>query len=325
MFDPALPSNAGSTMHVLGIDAGGTKTVGYLADEDGTVLAEARGGGANLQVAGEEGAERVLGAVMEQALGGEAVRPDAICLGMAGADREIDGRVVRGILRRLGGKARTLVVNDALLALVAGVNDAPGIVIICGTGSIAYGRSGRGVAARSGGWGHLMGDEGSGYWIGLRALRAVARAADGRGPATGLTGRLLTDFGVLKPSELNPAVYDRKPTLPAVAALSLHVEAERAAGDAVAAGILEEAAQELVAAASSVTARLGMSEESFAFILAGGVFAGVPWLGDQLGRRLSGVAPRSTVSRLRVEPALGAVRLALAEARGGAKVPPYLD
>jgi N-acetylglucosamine kinase-like BadF-type ATPase len=312
-------------MHVLGIDAGGTKTVAYLADEDGAVLAEARGAGANLQLAGEQGAETVLRAVMEQALAGAAVRPDAICLGMAGADRETDGRVVRGILRRIGGETRALVVNDALLALVAAVKDAPGIVIICGTGSIAYGRSGRGVAARSGGWGHLLGDEGSGYWIGLRALRAVVRAADGRGPATGLTGRLQAHFGAQRPSDVSPAFYDRKLAPPAVGALSHHVEAERAAGDAVAAGILEEAVGELLAAASSVTTRLGMSEEPFAFILAGGVFAGVPWLGDQLSRRLPRIAPRSTVSRLLVEPALGAVRLALAEARGGAKVPPYLE
>jgi N-acetylglucosamine kinase-like BadF-type ATPase len=312
-------------MHVLGIDAGGTKTVAYLAGEDGTVLAEARGGGANLQVAGERGAETVLRAVMKEALAAVAVLPDAICLGMAGADREADGRVVRGILRRIGGKARTLVVNDALLALVAGVKDAPGVVIICGTGSIAYGRSGRGVAARSGGWGHLLGDEGSGYWIGLRALRAVARAADGRGPATGLTGRLQTHFGVPRPSDLIPAVYDRKLALPAVGALSRHVEAERAAGDAVATAILEEAVDELLAAASAVTTRLSMREEPFTFILAGGVFAGVPWLGDQVSRRLPAIAPRCSVSRLPVEPALGAVRLALAEARGGAKVPPYLD
>ena len=312
-------------MHVLGIDAGGTKTVAYLADEDGAVLAEARGAGANLQVAGEQGAETVLRAVMEQALAGAAVRPDAICLGMAGADRETDGRVVRGILRRIGGETRTLVVNDALLALVAGVHDAPGIVIICGTGSIAYGRSGRGVAARSGGWGHLLGDEGSGYWIGLRALRAVVRAADGRGPATGLTRRLQAHFGAQRPSDVSPAFYERKLAPPAVGALSHHVEAERAAGDAVAAQILEEAVGELLAAASSVTTRLGMSEEPFAFILAGGVFAGVPWLGDQLSRRLPRIAPRSTVSRLSVEPALGAVRLALAEARGGAQVPPYLE
>jgi glucosamine kinase len=312
-------------MNVVGIDAGGTKTVAYLADEDGAILGEARGAGANLQVAGEQGAETVLRAVVQQALAGAAVRPDAICLGMAGADRETDGRVVRGILRRIGGDARALVVNDALLALVAGVDDAPGIVIICGTGSIAYGRSGRGAAARSGGWGHLLGDEGSGYWIGLRALRAVVRAADGRGPATGLTGRLQAHFGARRPSDVSPAFYERKLAPPAVAALSLHVEAERAAGDAVAAQILEDAVGELLAAASSVTTRLGMSEESFAFILAGGVFGGVAWLGDQLSRRLPRIAPRSTVSRLSVEPALGAVRLALAEARGGARVPPYLE
>jgi N-acetylglucosamine kinase-like BadF-type ATPase len=153
----------------------------------------------------------------------------------------------------------------------------------------------------------------------------VARAADGRGPATGLTGRLQAHFGVERPSDLIPAVYDRKLALPTVGALSRHVEAERAAGDAVAAAILEKAVDELLAAASSVTARLGMREDPFAFVLAGGVFAGVPWLGDQLSRRLPAIAPRCTVSRLAWQPGWGGGRRARAAARGGAKVPPYLD
>ena len=84
-------------------------------------------------------------------------------------------------MSRIGYKARILVVNDALIALQAGVGDAPGIVIVSGTGSIAYGRNDHGEASRAGGWGYVLGDEGSGYWIGRLALRAVVRHADGRG------------------------------------------------------------------------------------------------------------------------------------------------
>src|SRR5687768_13904843 len=153
-------------IHVLGIDAGGTKTVCQLADENGEVLAEARRGGANLQAVGELEVEKVLHEVMEEALGDSEIRPSAICLGIAGVDRQDDARVVREIMKRIGYKARVLVVNDALVALEAGAPDRPGVVVIAGTGSIAYGRNSQGQAARAGGWGYMLGDEGSGYWIG---------------------------------------------------------------------------------------------------------------------------------------------------------------
>ena len=169
-------------IHVLGIDAGGTKTVCQLADATGDVLAEARRGGANLQAAGELEVEKVLHEVMEEAIGDHNVTPAAICLGIAGVDRPDDARVVRGIMKRIGYKARVLVVNDALVALEAGAPAAPGVVLIAGTGSIAYGRNEHNQSARAGGWGYMLGDEGSGYWIGRAALRAVLRdaAAEGR-------------------------------------------------------------------------------------------------------------------------------------------------
>src|SRR6476646_8141875 len=181
-------------MHVLGIDAGGTKTVCLLADQSGSIVSEGRGAGANLQSSGELAVEKVLHEVMETAIGDRAITPSAICLGIAGVDRENDERTVRAIMRRIGYKARVLVVNDALIALVAGAEDSPGIVVIAGTGSIVYGRNGAGEAARAGGWGHMIGDEGSGYWIGREALAAVMRAADGRGPESGLAGEILAHF-----------------------------------------------------------------------------------------------------------------------------------
>jgi N-acetylglucosamine kinase-like BadF-type ATPase len=143
---------------VLGIDAGGTKTVCLLADTAGEILAEARGPGANLQASGELHVEKVLHDVMEEALGNRDVVPAAICLGIAGVDRPDDSAIVRGIMRRIGYKARTLVVNDALVALESGAPGQPGVVIISGTGSISYGRNAQGQGARAGGWGHVIGD-----------------------------------------------------------------------------------------------------------------------------------------------------------------------
>ncbi len=312
-------------VHVLGIDAGGTKTVCYLADGEGRVLGEARGGGANLQADGELGVEKVLHTVMAEATAAHAGEIDAICLGMAGFDRQGEGVVLSGIMRRIGARARVVLVNDALVALVAGVGEAPGVVVVCGTGSIAYGRNAQDEAARSGGWGYILGDEGSGYWIGRRALRAVARAADGRGPATALTARVLSHFGIATASDLVAEIYDRQLRHHALAQVARLVQQARDEGDELATQILEGAAHELVAAARSVVEQLRMGQDAFDFVLAGGVFIGVPWLAEELTRRLPGLAARARVERLQCEPAHGAVRIAIAEARGGARIPQYVS
>jgi glucosamine kinase len=310
-------------MHVLGIDAGGTKTVCLLADDRGMIVSEGRGPGANLHVAGELGVEKVLHELMEQAIGDRGITPAAICLGIAGVDRDVEEQTVRAIMRRIGQRSRVVVVNDALIALVAGAKDAPGIVIIAGTGSIAYGRSQNGDAARAGGWGHMLGDEGSGYWIGREALGAVMRAADGRGPATALSADVLAHFSISDLSQLPRIVYDDEQPRTSVAALGPLVQHASMRGDAVASRILERAADELVLAATSVATRLAMRGDAFTVFLAGGVFRVVPWLADELPRRLVEVAPRCQVQRLDEEPAVGAVWLALAEARGGAQLPKY--
>src|SRR5436190_10850546 len=245
-------------MHVLGIDAGGTKTVCLLADERGLILSEGRGPGANLHAAGELAVEKVLHQVMEAALDERPVTPDAICLGIAGVDRQDEANTITAIMRRIGHRSRILVVNDALIALAAGAREAPGIVIISGTGSIVYGRNSRGEAARAGGWGHMIGDEGSGYWIGKEALAAVMRGADGRGPETRLTADILAHFNVDDVSRLPRIVYDREVPRVSVAALGPIVQGVAVGGDAVATRILERAADELVLAARSVASRLEM-------------------------------------------------------------------
>ncbi len=310
-------------MHVLGIDAGGTKTVCQLADERGTVIREARGGGANLQALGELAVEKVLHDVMEEALGDSGIVPAAICLGIAGVDRPDDERVVRGLMKRIGYMARILVVNDALVALEAGAPGEPAVVIIAGTGSIAYGRNAKREAARAGGWGYVLGDEGSGYWIGRAALRAVLREADRRGPETALTLLLLKHFDVTRAQDLIHEVYQQTPNPATISAVAQCVQQGFLAGDAVAIGILRASADQLEESGLSVARRLEMIGTTFPFVLAGGIFRAVPWLHEELDRRLPHAAPKSVTRLLDVEPALGAVRLAIAEARGEHPVPAY--
>ena len=308
---------------MIGIDAGGTKTVCLLADERGQIVAQVRAGGANLQASGELEVEKVLHGLMDEALGTREIRPDAICLGIAGVDRPADAAAVRGIMRRIGFKSRVLVVNDALVALVAGAGDDPGVVIVAGTGSIAYGRDDSGCAARAGGWGYLLGDEGGGFWIGRAVLAAVVRQFDGRGPVTLLTELVLAEMDLESPRDVIHAVYEKGLPRRSIAGIASVVQRAVDAGDAMAAEILDRAAAELTSAASSVITRLSMRGDEVPIVLAGGMFAGIPALIPKVRTRLGEVAPRGLVRVLDGEPAVGAVRLALATAKGSVSLPEY--
>ena len=181
---------------------------------------------------------------MEEAIGDRPVVPSVICLGIAGVDRPDDATIVRAIMKRIGYKAKVIVVNDALVALEAGAPRQPGVVIISGTGSISYGRNAEGEAARSGGWGYVLGDEGSGYWIGRSALRAVLREADKRGPKTVLTRMLLEHFGVGQAQGLIHEVYHTNLKPAAIGALARSVQRAYLEGDQAAVGILRAAAND---------------------------------------------------------------------------------
>ena len=282
--------------HVIGIDAGGTKTVCLLADEHGEILARARGEGANLQAVGELQVEKILHTVMAQAIGDRRIVPAAICLGIAGVDRPNDAAVVRSIMQRIGLNSRIVIVNDALIALETG---APGsrAVIISGTGSIAYGRNAAGEAARSGGWGYVLGDEGSGYWIGRAALRAVLRAADLR--AGTCSRRCCSTIFVSQPQLLLHEVYHHHLKPAAIGALASCVQTAFSEGDEAAVGILRGAADELEGAALSVARRLDLTGEAFTFILSGGIFRAVPWLVQELhaAAAAGGAAQRDEIAR----------------------------
>lgn len=293
--------------NVIGIDAGGTKTLGILADENGQVLAQMRAGGANLRVHGELAVEKVLYQVLEGLELPGSPAAGALCLGMAGVGRAQDREVIEGVLRRLGRKQHVRVVNDAYVALAAGAESRTGIALVAGTGSIAYGVDSSGKSARSGGWGFLLGDEGSAFWLGHAAVRAGIRAADGRGPKTQLFDRICQDLGVSAPAELIDWFYDQELARYRVARLAPLVEECASQGDETAFGLLDQAAFHLTQAAQAVARELHF-EGRYPVVLSGGAYKACPSLASRVETRLD--LPADIV-RLLVEPAVGAVRLAV--------------
>lgn len=292
--------------HVIGIDAGGTKTVGLLADETGEVEAKAIAGGANLLVHGELGVEKSLFQVID-ALDAE-VPIDGLCLGIAGADRPGEEEIIRGVLLRLGIRRQVRIVNDAVVALVAGAPDGIGIVVVSGTGSIAYGADPAGRTARSGGWGYLLGDEGSAFWLGHAAVRLGIRAADGRGPATSLYERICSRLEVSEREGLVAWFYDQELSRHRVARLAGIVQEAADHGDETADRLLDQAARHLVRAAKAVDRQLDFPA-AYPLVLAGGVYKACPSLYERVEKKLD--LENARVVRLEDEPAVGAVTLAL--------------
>jgi N-acetylglucosamine kinase-like BadF-type ATPase len=235
---------------------------------------------------------------------------DALCAGIAGVDRPDDSETIHGILERIGRSRWNLVTSDAVVALVAGAGERYGVVLLVGTGSAAYGIDRKGNVARAGGWGYLLADEGSGYWIGLNALRAVFRAADGRAGKTLLTPRILDSFGVKDVASLIKCVYGHD-SREEIAALAQAVQEQAVLGDEAAQEILHEAGREIVRAADAVIEKLGIAGERFHLVLSGGLWKAVPGLKHEVSRLVSKIAPRAHVEQLLVDPVQGAVTLAL--------------
>ena len=301
--------------HVLGIDAGGTSTCALLATEDGGVVASASAGPANLRINGELEVEKALHAAAETAISEGGARPDAVALGIAGAGRPEDEDVLRALLRRIGFRDRVVVTNDAHIAFVAGSPRRVGLALVCGTGSMAWGRNAGGRVARAGGWGWRLGDEGSGFWIGERAIRAALRAEDGRGPATALAGAVRSHFGFERPDQIVYAVYDGGYPRHKIALFAAAVEREALAGDAAARRVLTDAEEELTLCAQSVISRLGLSAADYDVVLSGGTFHALRSLEQAVAKRLA--APRARVQELAGEAAQGAVALAIDALRSG--------
>ena len=316
---------------VIGIDGGGTKTVCIVAAEDGSELGRAQGGPSNYQTIGVAGARGALGQVIEEATRqvGSEFAIHGLCLALAGVDREPDRQAVRSIVAQLladgAGRlpwrvspADAIITNDAVAALVGGAGRRLGVVVVAGTGSIAFGLNAQGQQRRAGGWGYLLGDEGSGYAIGLAGLRAACRAADGRGAPTALGERLLAAFGLSEPTDLIGLVYGRW-GVPQIAAVAPLVFDSAAQGDRVAKEIVEAAADELALAAAAVIRGPALSDQRFDVVTAGGVWSGAPALRERFAAAVRAVVPLARVVPPRREPVWGAVLLAL-ESIGAARL-----
>jgi N-acetylglucosamine kinase-like BadF-type ATPase len=233
------------------------------------------------------------------------------CLGLAGAGRLQEQGLIEDWARGRGLASALEVTTDVALLLGAGTPEGWGLAVVAGTGSIAHGLTPDGRTARAGGWGHLLGDEGSAYWLAVAGLRAVAAAADGDGPQTCLTPRLLGALGLTEPQDLIPTVYadgyDRA-ALAALAPLVLSAAAE----DAVAAEIVDGATRALAGAAAAVARRLGWVGAAVPLALGGGVFLGNADYCRRFLAALEAAGVRAAPVALVPEPAEGAVRLAAA-------------
>ena len=298
---------------IIGIDGGGTKTVGILTTETGQHLAQVQSGPANYHVVGETQTQAVLEAVVGklcEKAGVSRTSPIRFCLGMAGLGRVADRKVIGRICDELGIREDRILTHDAHIALIGGTERQEGVIVISGTGAIVYGIDADGREARASGWGYLLGDEGSGYDIAIRGLRAVARAADGRSHPTELTHRILNRLELNEPNALIRWVHAA--SRDAIARLAEIVFDTARTADRVAERIVDDAADELVCAAGSVIEQLEFIEP-FDVVLSGGNLIHQPVFADRLRRQLTEIQPEASVLLPKHEPAYGAVLLAQAK------------
>ena len=300
--------------YVLGIDGGGTKTLALLGDLDGNVLARGVSGASNYNAVGFDAACSALESAIHMARKEYPGEISALCLGLAGAGRKEDIERFQNWAVHKFPKTPIKVVNDARILLMAGATSGPTLALICGTGSIVYGRTITGELIRAGGWGYLFGDEGSGSAIGLAALRAVMQAYDGRGPATLLSELVLERYGLSTPPELVPTIYGGESPRSGVATLSDLVEQAAGRGDPVAISILEESAQELTRAIAAVYPKLGTS--TVPLVITGGMILHGTYLKQAFNRACETQRLVFTSVHYVTEPAEGALKLALELALG---------
>ena len=232
----------------------------------------------------------------------------ALCLGLAGAGRKEDIERFQNWAIQEFPKTTVKVVSDAEILLMAGALSGPALVLICGTGSIVYGRTPTGELIRAGGWGYLFGDEGSGYAIGIAALRAVMQAYDGRGPETLLSELVLECYGLYTPQELVHAIYGSESPRSTAATLSDLVEQAADHGDSVAIAILEESSRELARAIAAVYPKLETS--SVALVITGGTILHGTYLKKAFHHACEIQGLTFTAVNFVAEPAEGALRLA---------------
>ncbi len=307
-----------TTPQALGIDAGGAHTRCCLVDSDGRLLGFALAGPANKNfIDPEDALENLTGALealLDDVFGpcGDVFVPAAV---LSGPHLPSD---TSAMVRDRARPDTFMFIDEFEASLAAGLcgagrwaRGAPGVVIAAGTGSFCKGRNAAGDVRYTGGWGPLIGDEGSGYDIAREVLRAVAMSADGRGKSTELTRKALSHFGIDTPVGLKKSLYDPPIARHELAALARYAFEAAEAGDTVAAEILAEAGRRLAQLAAPVITELFGEDENFPVVLSGGVFQAESAVDRALTPMLQALRPGADAFRSALAPVMGAVATAL--------------
>ena len=300
----------------LGIDGGGTKTSCVIGDET-SVLGSGTAAGTNVIRLGEAKAREALAAAIGQACAAANIKPTQIqrtCVGLAGAGRPEISNLVRRLLAELvSGESE--VVGDMVIALQAAFGSGAGVMVIAGTGSMAYGRDSSGNTLRAGGWGFSVFDEGSGHWIGRSAIAAIMRDYDENAEEESVLLDNVKKSWTLSTREQLVLAANASPS-PDFSALLPAVLSAADSGDALARSILTQAGTELARLAKIVIRRLFSDGEKVLVAMSGGVFSNCALVRQVFYNSLRSEYPNCSVNPTIIE----AVRGALDLARKAAKV-----
>ncbi len=305
--------------YLMGIDGGGTKTICILATWEGEVCSVGRGGPSNHQKDGIYGARSSLRKAIREALSEaqlSGVEVAGLCAGLAGVDRPKDARIMRRVLAEILPETQLVVENDALVALVGATGRRPGAIVIAGTGSIALGVNAEGRRARAGGWGHILGDEGSGYDIARQGLMACLCDYDGRAKATRIRDKVVRELYLDSIDEVIPLLYQGRLNHTQIAALLPLVLEAAEEEDEVALGLLDQASRHLARAAQAVVERLNCQDLEFPVATAGGVFLHSERLRHYFQQHLVQSLPKAQVVQPAHPPEQGALLVARAAVEG---------
>jgi N-acetylglucosamine kinase len=298
--------------YVLGVDGGATKTVALFGNESGKVLGKGEAGPSNFHNIGANAAAKAIKDAAREAqrhahLVGK--RPEVAVVALAGIESGKDRAIAQRLVRKAKIARAALVVHDSVAALQAATQGKPGVVVISGTGTVAAGINSAGKYVRVGGWGYIIDDVGSGYFIGKEGLRMAFRAHDGRSPPTTLTRHLLERFSVRTLNEVATEIYVKGLTVDEVAQLA-RVVSRMAAHDRVCRGILNEAGLALGESVCAVARRLGMNRVPITVATIGSVFKAGRYVTAPFARRIKKEFPLAHIVRPKVEPAIGSFLLA---------------
>lgn len=297
---------------LVGVDGGGSKTRAIVATDCGEQIASAEGTGSAVTPGSAARSADVIAAVVAEAIASAARPAERVRLlyvGVAGIGRAEERHALVDELEDRDIADEVVVESDASIAMTDAFGSGPGVILIAGTGSIAYGRSPSGVFARCGGWGLGIGDEGGGAWIGRRALGIVAASSDGREPPTALTGAILTAAQVNEVEELIPWSIAANPS--DLAALAPVVFSAAANDDIRASALVSLAVEELALHIRALARQLFADERAAVPVaLAGGLMKKGSYLRKKLEHRLRAAVPGGQIHAGDVSAVRGAVRAA---------------